>query len=885
MDRQIENHVGRHESVENMEAGTVPRKYWRSFNPVRGFNAICRIIRLVLAERDFQRFAAAVKTTGWRVAVRKALRRLKSLRPAGSAEGAQPPSEWSPAQRYIGNGGIPQNSYESHFEPDEDFGGRKSDIRILAFYLPQFHTFPENDRWWGKGFTEWTNTRKAKPQFPSHYQPREPHDDIGYYDLSDYHTLEKQAAMLKKHGIYGLCIYHYWFSGKRLMEKPVDLLLAHPEIDLRFCLCWANENWTRAWDGLAENILIAQKHENDDVDYIRDLKPYLMDPRYIRVDGKPLVLVYRPGILPDAAKTFRRWREWARENGIGEIRILVVRGCANQPESMMIEGADGEVEFPPAYTALPQVLKATSDGIQILNYPGYVNEIISGRGCTERYPHPVYRGAMLGWDCTPRRKAFHCWYGFSPEWYYRWLRYNIEWTRRHHDENDRFVFINAWNEWAEGTYLEPDRLFGYTNLNTTSRALFDLPLPKNDSAEALAEARAVVSQSPYFDRAWYLKQYPDVGEVGMDPLEHYIQSGWKEGRSPSEYFPGALYLFFLPEFQKGQRCSIVDFRQRGLTGEHLLSLTRRFDEIQARTRKLLKVDLLVPPPLAVGRKLQQKTVAVHLHCFYRDMIPEICGYLASIPCRFDLFVSLPEGREPDSARLEEEFRNRIPNLGALECRVVPNRGRDLAPFLVTFGKTLGKYDYFCHIHTKKSLHTPAHACWAEFIYRHLFASREWVERIFALLEDGADTVYPADFLMMREEPSGWGSDLAFAQNVVDRFGLKANLKHDLPVIEFPQGSMLWGRSEALSRMFSLELDYEDFPAEPLGTDGSVAHALERLFFVWNMEGTGRNCQIFLPGEEEMIRRRRYWFRPLESDAAGIPPGSLPESREVSGRSA
>ena len=836
---------------------------------IRAVKSVCRCTGIPFVVKKTFRLFVLVRTEGWRAVGRKILLRLRGVREEVPAPDM---SQWSPAQRYIGNSGIPRNSYESHYEADEDFGNLTTDIRALAFYLPQFHTFPENDRWWGKGFTEWTNTRKATPQFPSHYQPREPHEDIGYYDLSDYHTLEKQAAMLKKHGIYGLCIYHYWFSGKRLMEKPVDLLLAHPEIDLKFCLCWANENWTRAWDGLAKDILIAQKHEDDDVNYIKDLEPYLMDPRDIRVDGEPLVLVYRPGILPDAARTFRRWREWAAENGIGKIRILVVRGCANQPDSMMIEGADAEVEFPPAYTALPQVLKATEEGIQIMNYPGYVNEIISGRGCTEQYSHPVYRGAMLGWDCTPRRKAFHCWYGFSPEWYYRWLRYNIEWTRRHHAENDRFLFINAWNEWAEGTCLEPDKLFGYTNLNTTSRALFDLPLPENDPAAIFARDRAVVANSPYFDREWYLAHYPDIGQVGMDPLEHFVQSGWKEGRSPSEYFPDALYLFFRPGFKRGLICALADFHRRGLSGEHLAELVRRFDELQERTRKRLKIELLVPPPLPETRHLQEKTVGVHLHCFYQDMIPEIGAFLAAIPCRFDLYVSLPEGRETAPDKLEKEFRSLVPNLCGVECRVCPNRGRDIAPLIVTFGKKLLEYDYFCHIHTKKSPHTPSHAKWAKFIYEHLFRDREWVERIFALLEDGADTVYPADFLMMYEEPSGWGSDLALAQGVLDRFGGGADLKRELPVIEFPQGSMFWGRSAALRKMLSLDLGSEDFPKEPLGTDGSVAHALERLFFVWNMDRPGRNCQIFLPGEEAMIARKRYWFRPLEPpvDSAAAP---------------
>lgn len=802
-----------------------------------------------MLRNKIQRFRIAVKTGGWHEAFHKVKVFLLYFMPINVVE-----EVWTPARIYMENSDIPANSYESHYESDEDFRGKTTDIKALAFYLPQFHTFPENDKWWGKGFTEWTNTRKAKPQFPSHYQPREPHDDIGYYDLSDWHVIKKQAEMIKKHGLYGLCIYHYWFSGKRLMEKPVDLLLEHPEIDLKFCLCWANENWTRTWDGLANDILISQKHENDDLEYIIDLKKYIMDPRYIRVNGEPLVLVYRPGVLPDAEKTFRRWKEWAEKNGIGKIRILVVRGCANSAESVMVEGADGEVEFPPAYSALPMVLKNPREGAQIMHYPGYVNEIIAGKGYTENYPHPVYKTAMLGWDCTPRREAFHCWYGFSPEWYYRWLRYNIEHTRKHHAPEDRFIFINAWNEWAEGTYLEPDKMFGYTNLNTTSRALFDMPLRVSSSDMQM------ISSSPYYDREWYLKTYQDIVVVGMVPLLHFALQGWKEGRSPSAYFPNALYLFFNPDVRNGETCSLVDFISKGLDWKYLEGLVKEFDRIQARSRKLLNVELLIPPAAQTPARTDRKT-AVHLHCFYKDMIPEILSYLVNIPVHFDFFISIPEGRKTDP-ELEKTLRDALPLMDRCVIRVTPNRGRDIAPLLCTFGPEIAKYDYFCHIHTKKSLHTPAHAPWAKFIYDHIFGDAEWMTRVFSLLDNGASIVYPADFLMMREEPSGWGSNLKIAQQFLDRCGKKIDLEKELPVIEFPQGSMFWANVSAMKELFSLNLRYEDFPAEPLGTDGSIAHAMERLFFIWNIGNPGKVYQVFHPGEEELIERKRYWYEQM-----------------------
>ena len=767
-----------------------------------------------------------------------------------------PSRDWSESQRYFGNNGIPINSYESIYEEDQDFSGCETDIKALAFYLPQFHVFPENNKWWGEGFTEWTNTRKATPKYPTHYQPREPHDDIGYYDLSDYHVLEKQAEQIKKHGLYGLCIYHYWFSGKRLMEKPVDLLLEHPEIDLKFCLCWANENWTRAWDGLEQEVLIAQKHENDDIDYIKDLKKYVMDPRYIRIKGEPLILVYRPNALPNPAVTFKKWRKWAKENGMGNIRIWVVRGCANTPESVMVKGADGEVEFPPTYIVPPMVLKETENKSQIFYYPGYVNEIISGNSCTEKFKHPVYRGAMLGWDCTPRRKAFHSWYGFSLEWYYRWLTYNIDYTRKHHKAEERFIFINAWNEWAEGTYLEPDKMFGYANLNTTSKALFGIPL---STPETLEQKLRAVANSTYFDRKWYAKQYEDIAVSGMDPLLHFTLSGWKEGRSPSENFPNALYLFFNPELRKQETNSVIYFLQQKRSQRYLAGCCEKFDKLQEMTRKKMKIELIVPEKAPEKISFDNLKTAVHLHCYYLDMVPEICEYLKNIPCKFDLFVSLPEGRSATPEELKSTLTAQLPNLGKCVVKICQNRGRDIAPMIVTFGKELLEYDYFCHIHTKKSLHTKAHASWSKMIYEHLFGDPDWIRRVFALLKGGAAVVYPRDFLMMKEEPSGWGSNSEYAQAVLDRFGKNIDLQKEFPVIEFPQGSMFWADVSAMKELLSLDLKYHDFPKEPLGTDGSIAHALERLFFIWSMEHSGKVYQIFLPEERKMIRKKRYWY--------------------------
>ncbi len=370
--------------------------------------------------------------------------------------------------------------YVSEYQADEDFSRLGTDIKALAFYLPQFHTIKENDHWWGEGFTEWTNTRQAEPRFSDHYQPRKPHSDIGYYDLGDTEVLRRQAKLARKHGIYGFCFYHYWFSGKRLLEKPVDLLLQHSEIDIKFCLCWANENWTRTWDGLHRNVLVEQKHLPDDaVNFIVDLRRYLEDPRYIRIDGKPVILIYKPHIIPNAKEVFSTWREWWRENTGGELEIWCNRTDFEDTTCRELTGAiDAVVEFPPhvvPYEVDPDLIAPGAKG-HFYDYQNLVADIVGGTERTENPSISFYRSVMLGWDNSPRRKdGWSVWYGFSLEVYYRWLRFVVAYSRSRFPVDRRFVFINAWNEWAEGTYLEPDRKYGYASINTTSRALFDLP--------------------------------------------------------------------------------------------------------------------------------------------------------------------------------------------------------------------------------------------------------------------------------------------------------------------------------------------------------------------------------------------------------------------------
>jgi GT2 family glycosyltransferase len=351
---------------------------------------------------------------------------------------------------------------------------KKFDPRLITFYLPQFHPVPENDLWWGKGFTEWTNVSKARPNFVGHYQPRIPADH-GYYDLRLLEVLKSQAELAQRYGIHGFCFYYYWFDGKRLLERPVEQLLLSDKPDIPFCLCWANENWTRRWDGQEQEILMAQAHtEEDDVAVIYDLIRFFKDDRYIKVDDRPLILIYRVTLFPDFAKTAASWRKVCREQGLGEIYIAMVESFelshANTHPSEY--GCDAAVEFPPQGMA---EIKPPSG--EVIN-PEFAGHVADYRDIAVRYasrPAPGYtrfKGAMPGWDNTARRQhAGFCFEKASPGAFQAWLEESIVDTREQNFGDERLVFINAWNEWAEGAYLEPDRRYGHTYLEAVSNAL------------------------------------------------------------------------------------------------------------------------------------------------------------------------------------------------------------------------------------------------------------------------------------------------------------------------------------------------------------------------------------------------------------------------------
>src|SRR5262245_60669708 len=349
---------------------------------------------------------------------------------------------------------------------------RGNDVRAIAFYLPQFHPIPENDRWWGKGFTEWTNVTKARPNFEGHYQPHLP-ADLGFYDLRVPEAREQQAELAGEYGIHGFCYYHYWFGGRRLLERPFNEALSSGRPDFPFCLCWANENWTRRWDGGKNETLIAQRYsDEDDRNFIRSLFPAFEDRRYIRINGKPLLIVYRADILPDAKQTAAIWREEMKNAGVGEIYLCAVQsfGVHIAPEHYEFDGA---VEFPPHGQTAPnlnsQVARVNPD------FAGVVVDYMTNANALIHRPKPDYtlfKTVMTGWDNTPRRQdAGLIFVNSGPEAFEYWLGKAVEHMIANYKGAERMVFINAWNEWGEGAHLEPDRRYGRRYLEATRNVL------------------------------------------------------------------------------------------------------------------------------------------------------------------------------------------------------------------------------------------------------------------------------------------------------------------------------------------------------------------------------------------------------------------------------
>ena len=367
-------------------------------------------------------------------------------------------------------------------------------MKIIAFYLPQFHTIPENDEWWGKGFTEWTNVKAAKSLFENHNQPIKPLNG-NYYNLLDRETMKWQIDLAKQYGVYGFCFYHYWFDGHMLLQKPMENMLKDDDLNIPYCICWANENWTNAWkaDGNVKT-LIQQTYggEQQWKDHFEYLLPFFKDKNYILVDGKPFFVLYRPEIIPCLNEMLDYWNELAIQNGLNGITYAY-----QQQSYHILEGRDESrfsynIEYQPSYARYDlrnnqssktgqlafkarskirgMVLKLdeklgtnlnahlSKSALRFEDYDELCEEIINRKPDSEK----AIPGMFVGWDNTPRRgEAGTVCLGSTPAKFEKYLRMEIKNACENYNKD--MIFIFAWNEWAEGGYLEPDEInkFGY----------------------------------------------------------------------------------------------------------------------------------------------------------------------------------------------------------------------------------------------------------------------------------------------------------------------------------------------------------------------------------------------------------------------------------------
>ncbi|NOS80979.1 MAG: glycoside hydrolase family 99-like domain-containing protein [Nitrospira sp.] len=389
--------------------------------------------------------------------------------------------------------------------------------RLIAFYLPQFHPIPENDSWWGKGFTEWTNVAKARPLYKGHYQPRLP-ADLGYYDLRVPEVREAQAELARNAGIEGFCYYHYWFGGKRLLERPFAEVVASGKPDFPFCLCWANQTWSGIWHGDPKRTLIEQTYPgvDDNRRHFMALREAFLDERYLRVEGRPIFVIYRPNELPDVTSFIRQWQELAIQSGLPGIHFVAHLFSHDPPWDFRSRGFDGctVVSSHRIFSvSLRQIILAQN--INSLSMPGQLS-VVRNRdafkgsirdwvwrrcrrslgqfgwnvrqyrqalpyllyGCSDQ--PGVYPMVTPNWDNTARSHirgiVLH---GSTPELFRTHLQDALSHIKSRRPE-DRVIFVKSWNEWAEGNYLEPDKKFGHDYLKVVKE---EVSAPVGQEAE------------------------------------------------------------------------------------------------------------------------------------------------------------------------------------------------------------------------------------------------------------------------------------------------------------------------------------------------------------------------------------------------------------------
>jgi len=534
--------------------------------------------------------------------------------------------------------------------------------------------------------------------------------ELGFYDLRLKEVQQRQIELAKQYGIHGFCYHHYWFGGKKVLEKPFQQVLDDPSLDLPFCLCWANENWTRSWDGGDSDIILAQQHSpEDDINFIKDIVPALQDKRYIRVNGKPLLIVYRPGLLPDPAATAQRWRDYTIGIGLGDLHI--VSAATFGFEDFASIAYDGLVQFPP-HNIQATDITSTVDLLNS-NFSGYVYDFEEFRAQAIKGlsgKQHVFPCVMMNWDNEARKpgRGF-TFVGGSPKNYKAWLKQAFDFVLANNEKEEQIVFINAWNEWAEGTYLEPDRRYGYSYLNATANVIRD-------------------------------------------------------------------------------------------------------------TYKSEGVDAIIAENNARFTKTSKSIIVVHL--YYHDLIDDILAYIDDSK-DVDLLVTLP-AHTPKAV-----IDTLIASLNNVYLYIGMNKGRDILPFFSVFNiiESFG-YDYVLKIHGKKSIHRKDGEQLRKSSFNALLGTVP-IDKVIHFFETNKDIglIAPDDSIISLANDDYLVNN---KDNITFFLSLAGYDEVDLN-FDFIAGSMFWARVDALKFITRIAWTEDNFDEELGQLDGTMAHAIERLF--------------------------------------------------------
>lgn len=587
----------------------------------------------------------------------------------------------------------------------------KKDPRLMAIYLPQYHPFPENDRAWGKGFTEWTNVTTGSPRFIGHQQPVLP-SDLGFYDLRLEGKIKEQIDLAKKHGIYGFAFYYYWFSGKKLMDGPIEAFMRHKEWDFNFSICWANENWTKRWDGRSNDIIIAQEYKHEDpLEFIKDVENILNDPRYLTYDGKPILTVYRPSDLKDPVRYAKVWREYFKKKFKKELYLVTVFSFDDiDPRTI---GFDAAQDFAPLSAFFKNKLFDAGEFPYIhvdekkldINFEGTVADyrsIALNNRLIDAYPFKTFPCIAPSWDNDARKKGKGFVYlNSSPDIYAKWLDNTLDiYTKK---EESPIIYINAWNEWAEGAMIEPSQHLGHATLNQTSRV-----------------------------------------------LRKYTEDSTKKAK---------------------------------------------------RTPRL----------------------AVVVHLYYPDTWPQIQVALNKIGLPFDIHISLMDRDRDIVLDLPKGARG-------MYRYIVPNRGRDVLPFIYILNKIQDDYKYILKLHSKGTRHYTDGSRWLDQLLSGLLPSRKAVDSVIRTLQNSeTGVVAPSEHIVSLKRHMGSNEPLVndLATRCFGELVAKEILKKR-EFYPFPAGTMFWARMDTLRPLADLYLLPDDFQSEHKQLDGTLAHAVERF---------------------------------------------------------